>query len=514
MRMSQPDPNAAPVPTGTRPKAISAPDLLANRFRSLFLVGRGGMGSVEVALEQGEGGYERIVALKRMLPEGMGDRRLVEMFLREARLATLLKHPNVVHAFAFGENKGELFLTMEYVEGEPLSRVLTAAFEREGQLAAPIVAHILAEICDGLHAAHELKDEDGKPLNVVHRDISPHNIMVSYDGQVKLLDFGVAKMDAIDAGGRTKTGEVKGKTAYMSPEQAMGETIDRRSDIYSLGSVLFECVAGRKMWGTGTDMDMLRKLALEEPPSLAEVPGAPPPLVALHGRLVIRDPSYRLSTAREVADALRAFIAGSGTKPDPRVVRAVMGRLFATEIVRRRRSLTDALNEVAPAEAQELRASFAALPASESSTTLAETHSGLVAGVPRKGRTGRVASAIVVAVGIGLGLVAFLRRGAMTAPAATTPATTMATTTLPTTTTVASSMLASPTVDSPSAPAPATKTSVPVAASTTTFATTGGGESAGPASTANATKRAKGAKLGGPKVDKPADPPYVDPHPF
>jgi serine/threonine protein kinase len=340
----------------------SAP-LVADRFRSLFVIGRGGMGWVEVALEQGERGFQRIVALKRMLPEASIDRHHIDMFMREAHVAELLSHPNVVHAFAFGEDKGELFLAMEYVEGEPLSRMLATAHKQEGRIAAPLVAHFLAEVCEGLHAAHELCDPTGKPLNLIHRDVSPHNVMVAYEGHVKLLDFGVVKIDQLDAkggsGGRTKTGEVKGKTAYMSPEQAMGEPLDRRSDLYSLGAVLFECIAGQRMWGTGTDFDVLRRLALEEPPRLADVaPNAPRALCALHARLVARNRDERPPTALAVASELRTFIADSGTRPDAHVVRAVMGRLFQQEIERHQQALARALEEAAPGEVEDLRRSL------------------------------------------------------------------------------------------------------------------------------------------------------------
>ncbi len=170
------------------------------------------MGSVEVALDQSEDSVHGIVALKRLLPEDARDPRRKEMFLREARLAALLAHPNVVRAFAFGEIYDELFLAMEYVEGEPLSRVLAAARESGRKLDESLVAYILAQVCEGLHAAHELRDVSGQPLHVVHRDVSPHNVMIAYEGHVKVLDFGVAKFEA--AGHQTRTGEVKGKMAY------------------------------------------------------------------------------------------------------------------------------------------------------------------------------------------------------------------------------------------------------------------------------------------------------------
>ena len=277
------------------------------------------MGTVEAALElQAEGapeggrretdspGYERVVALKRLLPDAARDARRVEMFLREAKLAAMLDHPNIVRAYDYGEVDGELFLAMEYVEGQALSRVLKALADAGVELGASLTAHVLAEVCDGLHAAHELRDEAGKELNLVHRDVSPQNVMVGYDGHVRLLDFGVAKIEAESS---TKTGEVKGKTAYMSPEQAMGDAIDRRSDLFGVGAVLFECLALRRMWGDGTDMDVIRKLALEKPPRLEDaVPSAPPEMCALYMRLVARDAKDRPATAHDVAEELRKLV--------------------------------------------------------------------------------------------------------------------------------------------------------------------------------------------------------------
>jgi len=328
------------------------PGGVEDRYRSLFLIGRGGMGTVEVALEQGAEGFERVVALKRLLPEGARDSRHKEMFLREARLAALLAHPNVVHAFAFGEIYGELFIAMEYVEGEPLSHVLRTAQDHSCGLAPGLVAFVLAEVCDGLHAAHELCDKEGQPLHVVHRDVSPHNVMIAYDGHVKLLDFGVAKFEA--GGNETRTGEVKGKMAYMSPEQALGEKLDRRSDLFSIGAVLFECVTGRRMWGSGTDLEVMRRLALETPPRLDEAM-APRALVELHGRLVARDPDARPATAQDVAKELRAYALSSVPTPDNETVRSLMRVLFERQARGRQDQLTDSLRQVAPGHAEALR---------------------------------------------------------------------------------------------------------------------------------------------------------------
>jgi len=335
------------APVGSRPPSggMPAASAAASRYRPLLVLGHGGMGTVEAAAEELPDGTTRVVALKRLLRTSGTEAPRVEMFLREARLTTLLEHPNVVRSLAYGESEGEVYLAMEYVAGEPLSSLIAAAARRGEHLPLPIVAFILAEACEGLHAAHELRGEDGELLGVVHRDVSPHNVMVGYDGAVKLLDFGIAKVDLVDCAARTKTGEVKGKTAYMSPEQAMGDPIDRRSDLYSVGAMLFECVTGRRMWGAGTDLDVLRRLALESPPPLdVAAPEAPPELAALYARLVERDPAKRPSTSHELASQLRAYATSSDARVDAEAVRGLMARLFDDERRQREEAIASGLS--------------------------------------------------------------------------------------------------------------------------------------------------------------------------
>ncbi|HEY8075284.1 MAG TPA: protein kinase [Labilithrix sp.] len=342
--------------SGERPRPSPA---LEAKYRSLLVVGKGGMGTVEAALDVAHG--DRIVALKRLLPDSARDARRVEMFLREARLATMLDHRNVVRAYDYGEVEGELFLAMEYVEGQSLARVLKAVAK---PLPPSLVAFVLAEVCDGLHAAHELTGEDGQPLHLVHRDVSPQNVMIGHDGHVRLLDFGVAKIEAESV---TKTGEVKGKTAYMSPEQAMGEAIDRRSDLFGVGAVLYECLTSKRMWGDGTDMEVIRKLALEEPPPL----DGPPPLKTLYERLVARDAKARPATAREVAEALRAACP-EGREEATRALKVLLDETFGDAIAEQRRRLEVALDDtVAPDKARELRESIAPSSARDASDTSA-----------------------------------------------------------------------------------------------------------------------------------------------
>ncbi len=349
---------AAPPPRTGAPRP--------ERYRVLFPLGRGGMGSVEVALEE-QGTFRRIVALKTMLTESSRDQRQQEMFLREARLARMLNHPNVVHAFAAGAEDERLYICMEYVEGTSLSLLLARAREQDGGLSPALTAYLLAELCDGLHAAHEATTERGEPLGVVHRDVSPQNVMVGQDGVARVVDFGVAK--AVGRLQTTRDGEVKGKTAYMAPEQALGDALDRRSDLFAVGAILYECIAGSRMWGPGSDVDVMRRLALDEAPRLGgTVPGAPVELAKLQARLVARDPAARPATAAEVADALRRFLATCSPGADESTLRATMERLFTLEAAQRRHQLARALEGVvdrAGADALKKSLSTATAPLSD-----------------------------------------------------------------------------------------------------------------------------------------------------
>jgi serine/threonine-protein kinase len=468
----------APSPAASA-EASPEPTLLpvCDRYRSLFVIGEGGMGRVEVALERGEGGFERVVALKRLLPKGPRDARHVEMFLREVRIAALLRHPNVVQAFSFGEAEGELFLAMQYVAGEPLSRVLAAAKSRESVLPPVLVAWVLAEACDGLHAAHELRDADGKPLHVVHRDVSPHNVMVAYDGSVKVVDFGVARFDS--AGHATRTGEVKGKLAYMSPEQALGEGLDRRSDVFSVGAVLFECLTGQPMWGDGTELQLMRKIALERPPRIDAVsPRAPAALVDLQARMVARDPAARPATAQDVAAQLRAFAVATGGPSSRRVVAATMTAFFTDDARRRRDRLAVALMEASPPNAVALRRD---VDAEESAPP---------APVPSKRRRRWLVPAGVASLALGVGAVAGVSR--LAAPVPSRPA-------------VESPV---PTAEIAPAPTPLASTPVPLPASASPALEA---PVVKPPPSKPATRLAKPAPTA-----KPASPkmPDVDPSPF
>jgi eukaryotic-like serine/threonine-protein kinase len=497
------------------------PAALASRYRSLFVIGRGGMGSVEAALEieppgskpdlAGEGAsaraYERVVALKRLLPDAARDKRRVDMFLREARLAAMLDHPNIVRAYDFGELDGELYLAMEYVEGQPLSRVLRALADAGKRLSPAVVAYVLAEVCRGLHAAHELTDPTTKqPLNLVHRDVSPQNVMLGYDGRVRLLDFGVAKIETENV---TKTGEVKGKTAYMSPEQAMGEPLDRRSDLFGLGAIFFECLALRRMWGDGTDMEVIRRLALEEPPKLEEcgvdVPSA---MKELHARLIARHAKDRPADAREVADTLRAFVpnAESASKE----LREILDAHFTEQAREQRARLSTSLSAVAPTQADELRESI--LPSHATKPVNIRVLKSVAAAkaaepTPASSKESRTAGLVVLGIVVAA-LIAWRMVGQPenTAPTSTTP--------VPTTVVTGSATLATSLTP---APVPIEETTAPTPSATEPTTSATANASARPSSTSRVvppTVRTTTATPRPPPAPPASKPPDIDDHPF
>lgn len=236
------------------------------RYELVHALGTGGMAQVMVARTVNPGGVSRLVALKRILPRLADDAAIVEQFLDEARLGMKLNHPNLVTFYDFGQAGGTYFIAMELIRGVDFDQLIYAPY---GPLSHQLVSAVLTQALEGLHAAHELKADDGLPLGLVHRDLSPHNVMVGFDGRVKVLDFGVAKMREQ----RTVTlpGIVKGKPLYMSPEQACAERIDRRSDVFSMGLILYEALMGERAFDRRDDtktMEAIVNEPLSRPPSI------------------------------------------------------------------------------------------------------------------------------------------------------------------------------------------------------------------------------------------------------
>ncbi len=306
-----------------------SPSQLAD-FEILHRLGSGGMAEVFLAKKRGAEGTFKLLVVKRILPAHGASRRFRSMFVEEAQLATRLNHPNIVQVYEFSDHGDEgLLLSMEYVEGYDLGRVTSAA-RKEGARIPPLVAaFIVAEAAKGLHYAHERKDERGMPLAIVHRDVSPQNILVSHEGVVKIADFGIASASLF----RDEPGVLKGKVGYMSPEQARREKVDRRSDIYSLGVVLYELLTLRSPFGK-LDDDALYAAVQEgrfDPPS-AHAPELPPELEAITLRALALAPEDRFQTARDMAGAIARVLLARQELVDNASVEHTLAQLLGRDL--------------------------------------------------------------------------------------------------------------------------------------------------------------------------------------
>jgi serine/threonine-protein kinase len=276
------------------------------KYRIVRRLATGGMAEVFHAKATGPGGFEKDVCLKRVLPHLAHDPEFVEMFKAEARLAAKVQHANVVQIFDFGEADGTYFLAMEYVEGRDLKAILEAARTAGRPVPAGLAAFVAHEVAKGLAYAHSRRDE-GRALGIVHRDVSPHNVLVSRAGEVKIADFGIAK--ATSRGTATRTGVLKGKLAYMSPEQARGEPVDARSDLFSLGIVLHEMLTGSRLFQADTESETLGRVLnapIESPAALR--PETPALLSEIAMRALARDREARYGTAEEMASEIARFL--------------------------------------------------------------------------------------------------------------------------------------------------------------------------------------------------------------
>jgi len=276
---------------------------ILGRYQLLVAIARGGMGQVWLARLKGARGFSKLVAVKTLLPNQEDLARLEAMLAEEARLASLVQHANVVHTMELGEHEGMLYLVMEWVDGEPLGFLLERAAERGGMPLGIAVA-LISQVLSGLHAAHELSDEAG-PLGVVHRDVSPHNILVTYDGVAKLLDFGVAKATQ-QASSNTEAGEIKGKFSYMAPEQILGSDVDRRCDVFAASIVLYLLATGRHPFKGGNTAAVIHAITTDDPvtPPSASIRDFPPELERVLMKGLAKDVEQRWSSAEAMREAL------------------------------------------------------------------------------------------------------------------------------------------------------------------------------------------------------------------
>ncbi|MCA9568965.1 MAG: protein kinase, partial [Myxococcales bacterium] len=303
-----------------------------NRVGRYHLVERlavGGMAEVFLACERGTHALDRLLVIKRILPHLAENEVFVQMFMSEARLAARINHPNVVQIYELGESGGYPFIAMEYVSGSSLKELISAARAAGTRLPVGAVVHLMAQACAGTHAAHELKAPNGQLLNLVHRDLSPHNLMVTDQGHVKLLDFGIAKAEqGMDT---TRTGMLKGKVSYMSPEQCKQQKLDRRSDTYALGFVLWEMLAGRKMFHGMSELATMQAIVTGQLKDLREVRrDVPHPVLAVLQKALTNPLEQRYQTADDMRRDLLAAAEASGMDVDPdktaRLVRTLLGK--------------------------------------------------------------------------------------------------------------------------------------------------------------------------------------------
>jgi serine/threonine-protein kinase len=267
-------------------------------------IAAGGMATVHLGRVLGAAGFTRIVAIKRLLPQFASEPDFEAMFVAEAQLAARIRHPNVVPTIDVVSSDGELLLVMEYVHGEALGRLANQA-RTAGGVPLPIALAVACDTLHGLHAAHEAKDRQGKPLGIVHRDVSPQNVIVGTDGVARVIDFGIAK--AKTSLNTTEAGLVRGKMAYMAPEQLSGDPLTRQTDVYPVGVMLWELLVGERLFPGGTRPELLQKVAGDVPSPRSRVPSVPERLDAIVMRALSTVPARRFRDAEEMARALEGL---------------------------------------------------------------------------------------------------------------------------------------------------------------------------------------------------------------
>jgi serine/threonine protein kinase len=302
-----------------------AEKLAVGRYRIVSQLGQGGTADVYLAFADGPAGFRKLVVLKILRKKLTGDDDFRAMFLSEARLSARLHHPNIVQTNEVLDADGTPVIVMEYLEGQPLSQVIVRG--RDAGFTQAMQLRVLIDALHGLHAAHELADFDGTPLGVVHRDVSPQNIFVTLEGQAKVLDFGIAKIERSIV--ETEVGTIKGKLRYMAAEQIAGEKLSRRADIYAAGVVLWEALAGERMWKGCSEAD-IRARVLRGDLSMPETVRAdvPPVLARICRRALSLSPADRHATALEFADDLEAALPELGKPASQREIGATIARLF------------------------------------------------------------------------------------------------------------------------------------------------------------------------------------------
>jgi serine/threonine protein kinase len=429
-----------------------APGYRLDRYELLGPLADGGMASVWIARQRGKHGFEKLVAIKTILPQYASDDRFRQMFLDEARIASRIEHFNVARILDLGEEHDILYLVMEYVDGDSLSKLRRASSKAKVDMPPGVVLRILADACSGLHEAHELKGEDGRLLDIVHRDVSPHNILVSTKGVTKVIDFGIAKARDRMAG-ETNAGVLKGKIQYMAPEQALGRTVDRRADLWAIGASLYHLLTGKPPFDADNTLGTLHLLTSGRPP--VPLPPSVHPAVAAVARKALSGPDARFHSAAQMRDAIEAAMIDARVPTTASDVSAFVLKQLGDRTAKRRQIIDIALaaaaerqrvEEMLKPQAEVTGSGVTGLPsrsrtipeapdalrtmespgrdatpsaATPTQTTAAGTMASEVVELPRTRRTGLVVALGVAALGaVGVVVFATMQKSG---PAATTP---------------------------------------------------------------------------------------------
>jgi serine/threonine-protein kinase len=355
------------------------------RYRVVDEIGVGGMASVHLARMDGPGGFQKWVAIKKIHAHLVEDDSFVQMFLDEARVAARISHPNVATVFDLGKHEDTYWIAMEYLHGEPLREVMRRTEELGSSMPPEIACRVIADAAEGLHAAHELLGKNGEKMGLVHRDVTPHNLFVTYDGVTKVVDFGIAKFSSRMSS--TRAGTLKGKLAYMSPEQVHGETIDRRTDIFALGVVLWELTTGQRLFRSESDLDTLAKVQecnVTRPSSI--VRGYPVDLEKIVMKALAKNRGERFKTAREFSRALQSLLMRRGLFIASDEVATYTQSIFAERIQKRDAHLRWASEVTQTINANNLPADLPKLGAEMTNSDVAPTGRGPAAVLPAAGR--------------------------------------------------------------------------------------------------------------------------------
>lgn len=303
------------------------------RYELITLLARGGMAEVYLARMTGIAGFSKQLVIKRILPHLTQDPEFVDMFLQEGRISARLNHPNICQVYELGEANGDLFLAMEYLEGISFGELIPRLPRGDGY-ELRCAAAVLGQLCEGLHHAHELRDAAGTPTPVIHRDVSPHNLMITVDGVGKLLDFGVCKV--LTEGTRTRTGMLKGKLPYMAPEQIRGESVDPRADVFSMGVVLWEALTGERLFQRDSDYQVWRAITEGDIPSItSRRPDLPREIDAVVARALDRTLQRRYPTIRALAAEVHRAAEHAGGPLDHRELAALVRTVGGERLARR-----------------------------------------------------------------------------------------------------------------------------------------------------------------------------------